>query len=148
MNQNEVLAAEDNIEAVLENVRNMTSQEADAAVHKALEKCCVAVRAAQDASSMEKMAVRHYQALMESLRNNTMTAESENMYSNQTLLEAADEATAKCNAAAQVLQASLTVAVNAKRLVEAIDKAREKRPMTDCESGGASSSYGGASSSN
>ena len=73
MNQNEALAAEDNIEAVLENVRNMTSQEADAAVHKALEKCCVAVRAAQDASSMEKMAVRHYQALMESLRNNTMT---------------------------------------------------------------------------
>ncbi|XP_063945041.1 uncharacterized protein LOC108214072 isoform X2 [Daucus carota subsp. sativus] len=146
MNQNEALAAEDNIEAVLENVRNMTSQEADAAVHKALEKCCVAVRAAENASNMAKMAVSHYQALMESLRNNTMT-ESENMYSHQTLLEAADEATAKCDAAAQVLQASLPVAVDAKRLVEAIDKARGKRPMTDCESGGASSSYGGASSS-
>ncbi|WOG95897.1 hypothetical protein DCAR_0415226 [Daucus carota subsp. sativus] len=117
MNQNEALAAEDNIEAVLEKVKDMTSQEADAAVHKALQKCCVAVRA------------------------------SENMYIYQTLLEAADKATAKCDAAAQVLQASLPVAVNAKRLVEAIDKAREKRPMTDCESGGASSSYGGASSS-
>ena len=52
------------------------------------------------------------------------------MYSHQTLLEAADEATAKCDAAAQVLQASLPVAVDAKRLVEAIDKARGKRPMT------------------
>ena len=56
MNQNEALAAEDNIEAVLENVSNMTSQEADAAVHKALEKCCVAVPAVQDASSKAKMA--------------------------------------------------------------------------------------------
>ena len=83
---------------------------------------------------------------MGSLRNNTMT-ESENMYIYQTLLEAADKATAKCDAAAQVLQASLPVTVNAKSLVEPIDKAREKRPMTDCESGGASSSYGGASSS-
>ena len=56
MNQNEALAAEDNIEAVLEKVKDMTSQEADAAVHKALEKCCVAVRAAHDASSTAKMA--------------------------------------------------------------------------------------------
>ena len=55
MNQNEALAAQDNIEAVLEKAKDMTSQEADAAVHKALEKCCVAVRAAQDASSKAKI---------------------------------------------------------------------------------------------
>ena len=45
MSKYEALAAEENIKAVLEKVRNMTSEEADAAVWKALKKCCLVVLA-------------------------------------------------------------------------------------------------------
>lgn len=117
------------IEAWLEKLRNMTPEVANAAIHEVYGKTYVAMSEAGDATSKVKKAVSHVRAMHESVEKYSRT-ELEKMWSPQTPDEALKEAFERCDAAMRDLYAAKRTVDKSIRLVQAMSKACEKRPMT------------------
>ncbi|XP_074375145.1 uncharacterized protein LOC141716883 isoform X2 [Apium graveolens] len=124
----EALADDDYIAAELDKVRNMTPQEADAAKSEAYVKARVAMSEAYDATFKVENVVSHVRAMLESVKKYSRT-ELEKIWSPQTPWEALKEAFERCEAATRELIAAQYTADKLIRLLNAISRACEKRPM-------------------